>query len=208
MASNSKCTCEMYLSSTLNTSELKHSCAPSTLTPHWKCEKASRCQYWLTRLIHWGREREVVWPLSSLNAVVSYVFLHVAHIDFLTSLTSFFWELYLQPRCSCLNLLTSPGQALNATSSMAQAANSSTNFANSCQVRDSTWRVFMDTFLGRKNHWSDNEVTARESSKKEKIHGSARCQWCKYLDLIWVPTWISMPKPSKNGESKLAKTSF
>ena len=75
----------MYLSSTLNTSELKHSCAPSTLTPHWKCEKASRCQYWL------------VWTLSSLNAVVSYVFWCVRCLyRFLdvSSLTSFFWELY------------------------------------------------------------------------------------------------------------------
>ena len=68
MASNSKGICEMYLSSTLNTSELKHSCAPSTPTPHRKCEKASRCQYWLTwliRLIHWGRER------GSMAAVIS-----------------------------------------------------------------------------------------------------------------------------------------
>ena len=74
------------------------------LLPLWhligNVEKASRCQYWLTwltRLIHWGREREVVWPLSSLNAVVSYVFLCVlicCLYRFLDVSCLFFWELY------------------------------------------------------------------------------------------------------------------
>ena len=92
-----------------------------------------------------------------------------------------FWELYsLQPRCSCLNLLTSPGQALNATSSMAQAASSSTNFANSCQVRDFTWGFSWIPSLAGKNIGVTRKWQHGCLQKKREIHRSARCQWQKY----------------------------
>ena len=117
------------------------------IPPHWKCEEASRS--YMDSLDSWLIHSETgsmatVTVTSkcyrSLCCLCSLCCLHFLDVSYLIP------RELLQPRCSCFNLLTSPGQALNATSSMAQAASSSENFASSSKSGFS-W-AFHGLFMG------------------------------------------------------------